>query len=133
MIALWACPIPFQVIIAFPDANGGWGNDKIRHWNAEVYLCICAGFLAYLSRKQAEQPVLSCSEQQAQPRKEGGREGGAVGRGLGKAVASGGSELTGTAPEALSSPIPPQRLPSPQPTQTPAGHVAVASLSQRDS
>lgn len=97
------------------------GGGKIR----QQTIGICTDFLAYLSSKQEEQPVLSCSSSRPSP----GREGGAP---LGKAVASGGSELTGTAPAVLSSPNPPLRLPSPQPSPTPAGHVAVTRLSQRD-
>lgn len=116
MIVLGAYPITFQVIVAFPDVDGvgPWGQDQTSGvQRSTVYNC--AGFPAYLSRKQAEQPVLSCSEQQTQPRKGAGR--GRKGRGLGKAVASGGRELTGVASAALSSPNPPQRLPAPSQTQ----------------
>lgn len=125
MIALGAYPITFQVIVAFPDVDGAgpWGQDQTSGVQRSTGYN-CAGFPAYLSRKQAEQPVLSCSEQQTQPRKGAGR--GRKGRGLGKAVASGASA-------ALSSPNPPPETTSPQPNPTPAGHVAVTSLSQRDS
>lgn len=74
MIALGAYPITFQVIVAFPHVDGaGAVGTRSDIGVQRSTVCNCADFPAYLSRNQAEQPVLSCSEQQTQPRKGAGK------------------------------------------------------------